>query len=78
MDQARIQDGSGYTRRAQTAAFMGALLADELTKLNADVDRRLALETEVALNEQLERSDSLAAYVAAVGSWRPPGSGVGY
>ena len=69
---------AGYTMRAEEAAFLEVLLDDEMSKLNTDVDRRLALETEIALNEQLERSDALAAYSLALGSWRSPGDGGGY
>ena len=68
----------GYTRRADEAAYLGVLLDDEISKLNTDVGRRLALESEIALNEQLERSDAVAAYELAVGTWKPQGSGAGY
>ena len=69
---------AGYTGRAEEAAFLEVLLDDELSKLNTDVTRRIALETEIALNEQLERSDEVAAYSLAVGSWNSPANGVGY
>jgi hypothetical protein len=68
----------GYTRRLEEAAFLEVLLNDELSKLNTDVGRRIALETEIELNEQLERSDAVAAYELAVGVWKPQGSGAGY
>ena len=68
----------GYIRRADEAAYLEVLLDDEMSKLNSDVDRRLAMETEIALNEQLERSDAVAAYALAVGSWKPPVNGVNY
>ena len=68
----------GYIQHIQDAVSLEALLNDELNKLNADVDRRLALDTEIALNEQLEKSDAVAAYALALGSWRATGGGSRY
>ena len=76
LDDAR--EAEGYTRRAQAAAYLQLIISDEVSKLNADVDRRLALEAEIAMNEQLKRSDSVAAYALALGSWRAPEQGRGY
>ena len=80
LDDTRNKDTAGYTRRVDEAAFLEALLDDEISKLNADVDRRFALETEIALNEQLERSDDVAAYALAIGAplQFTAGAGVNY
>jgi hypothetical protein len=68
----------GYTRQMQASALSANYLNQELTRLQADIDRRITLEAELAMNEQRERTEELAAFGAAVGSWSDPDEGADY
>ena len=67
----------GYTRQLQTGAQIVNYMNAELSKLAADMDRRIDAATEAAMNDQMESAEELAAFASAVGAWNAPG-GVDY
>jgi hypothetical protein len=63
----------GYTRQLQAGAQIVNYMNAELSKLAADMDRRLDAAAEAAMNDQRESAEDLAAFAAAVGAWNAPG-----
>jgi hypothetical protein len=68
----------GYTRQEEAGAQMASYLNRELSKLLVDVDRRLEVEAELAMNEQQKRTDEVAAFASMVGIYVIPESGADY
>ncbi|MDR3280504.1 MAG: hypothetical protein LBT23_08320 [Synergistaceae bacterium] len=68
----------GYTRQEEAGAQMASYLNRELSKLLVDVDRRLEIEAELAMNEQQKRTDETAAFASMVGVYVAPAVGPGY
>jgi hypothetical protein len=63
----------GYTRQLQAGAQIVNYMNAELSKLAADMDRRLDTAAEAAMNDQQESAEDLAAFASAVGAWNAPG-----
>lgn len=63
----------GYTRQLQAGAQIVNYANAELSKLAADMDRRLDAAAEAAFNDQRESAEELAAFASAVGAFHAPG-----
>jgi P-type conjugative transfer protein TrbJ len=61
----------GQMQALQAGNQIATFMAQELAELRIDMARQIDLQTEIALNEQQERTDEEAAFEQAISTWKP-------